>query len=57
MSKVITRMGFQASFVRKIHMVYVFDPLEVECFMPLHHEYPHHMLINLGSLKHVIVNI
>lgn len=41
----------------KIHMVYVFDPLQVEWAMPLHHEYPHHMLLNLGSLKIVIVNI
>jgi hypothetical protein len=51
MSTVIIRMRFQAFLIVMIKMkegmVYMFDPLQIECLMPIDHKYLVLMLLNL----------
>jgi hypothetical protein len=36
-------------------MVYIFDPLQVECLIPIDHKYPILILLNLGPQRSFVI--
>jgi hypothetical protein len=54
LSTVVIKMGIAKE---KISMVYMFDPLQVECLMPIDHNYPVHVFTQLDLRLFVTICI